>query len=526
MFGWKKVKDNTRKYRRVYFFLPRKNGKSILGSGIAIYLLLFDREAGAQVFSAAADREQAGIVFNVAKKMIEASPDLAVLCEAFKKSIVDYESGSSYHVLSSDAPNKHGKNSHGILFDELHTQSNRELWDTLTTSTSARAQPMTVVMTTAGYDKNSICWEVQEYAQGCVDGIIKDDEFLPLLFCASESDDWTDPKVWYKANPNLGVSKSYDYMVKECERAKSSPSYENTFKRLELNIWTEQESRFIQMHKWDECGQEPIDLEGLKNRECYGALDLSSNRDITAFCLAFPSEAKIETCPEDLINGKSESEKQDLYHSLGYNEEGLRIIRTYDAIWEMWVPEEMVKQRQGSTGGGKTITEKDAHRATTKVMRVKYGEWVKDGFLNITSGDVVDYDRVRKRIQELGQIYNIKEIAIDRWNALQISTQLMGDGFTIVPFGQGFASMSAPTKELDTLVLSKRIRHGGNPVIRWMAKNVSVMQDAAGNVKPNKEKSADKIDGIVALIMAIARASVNDSSSVYDDRGLLTTDDY
>jgi len=512
IFGWKRRSDKTRKYRRVYFFLPRKNGKSILASAIALYLLFCDGEQGAQIYSAASDREQAGIVFEVAKKMIEASEDLLEMCEVFKRSIVDYSSGGSYKVLSSDAPNKHGKNSHGILFDELHTQKTRELWDTLTTSTSARAQPLVVAMTTAGYDKSTICWEVHDYALGVRDGIILDDEFLPILYGADEDDDWTKEETWFKANPNLGISKSLEYMRTECERAKNSPSYENTFKRLELNMWTEQESRWIQMDKWDLCS-EPVDEKSLVGEPCYLGLDLSSNRDITAAMGLFPRELVKEEVAPDLIKDLSQEQIDRFLESMGYDQNGIRFVRRYDTLGWFWCPEETVKLRSGKLIGGE--------KETSRAARAKYNDWVQSGHLMTTPGNVIDYDRIRIKLNEIGDLYQIMELGYDPWNAMQLVLQLMGDGFKCVPVRQGFPSLSGPTKELETLVLSKRISHGGNPVLRWMARNVSAVQDSAGNIKPDKEKSADKIDGIVGLVVAIARAIQNDGGSVYDSRGLL-----
>jgi phage terminase large subunit-like protein len=465
IFGWKRP-DGTRKYRKVYVEVPRKNGKSTLGAGIALYLLFSDGEPGAEIYSAAADREQAAIIFDVARQMVDQDSDLRSRCEVFRRSIVVGKTGSAYHVLSADAPTKHGKNSHGVLFDELHAQPDRELYDVLKTSTGSRRQPLFVMFTTASYDKTSICWEEHEYATPLLAGSIHDDTYLPIIYAADQDEDWTDPKVWAQANPGLGESVLIQYLQDECNRAKESPAYQNTFRRLHLNQWTEQAERFLDMSSWDECaGQvDPSELEGCP---CWAGLDSASTIDITAFVLCFADQ------------------------------DG-----SYSWLPFFWVPEESIQKR----------SMKD---------RIQYDDWEKLGFIESTPGNVCDYDHIRERIKQLAEKYRIQAIAYDRWNASQLVTQLMNDGATMVPFGQGYQSMSAPTKELIKLVISRKLRHGGNPVLRWMASNVASKQDPAGNQKPDKAKSSEKIDGIVAEIMALGRAMVGGGkpSSIYEERG-------
>ena len=470
LFGWKRA-DGTRKYRTAYIEVPRKNGKSTLSAGLALYLTCADEEQGAEVYSAAADREQAAIVFDVAKQMAMNSPALAKRLKPFRRSMTYEEKASSYKVLSADAPTKHGLNASGLIFDELHAQPNRELYDVLTTSTGARRQPLTVLITTAGYDRHSICYEVHDYACKVRDGIVTDDSFLAVIYAAGEKDDWTDPKVWAKANPGLGQSVTVDYLTQECRKAKEIPAYENTFRRLHLNQWTEQATRWLSMDVWDRNATEANEF-ALEGRLCYAGLDLASTKDISALALVFPPDDDDES---------------------------------YSVLWKFWLPEDAMRQR----------SHKD---------RVPYDQWVKDGVISTTEGNVTDYDVLRRDINALGKRYNIREIAFDRWNATQLTTQLQGDGFTMVPFGQGFVSMAAPTKELEKLLLSNRLAHGGNPVARWMASNVAVRTDPAGNLKPDKEKSSEKIDGIVALVMALGRAIVQPApeESVYAARGLLT----
>ena len=472
LFGWKRA-DGTRRYRRAYIEIPRKNGKSTLCAGIALLLLFADGEAGAEVYSAAADRDQASIVFDSAKTMAEASPQLIKRCKPFKRSIVVPESNSFYRVLSADAYTKHGLNAHGIVFDELHAQPNRELYDVLNTSTGARKQPMMVMITTAGYDRNSICWEQHDVAKRVLearrigDAANDDPELFVFIAAADEGDDWTDESVWAKANPGLGVTVSLDYMRAQCRQAMQTPAYQNTFRRLHLNQWTSQESRWLDMAAWDGCSAVLPDLRG---RVCYGGLDLASTTDIAALALAFPP------------------------------------LRPNEPIWLLlffWIPKENMIER-------------------VRRDRVAYDLWAQQGLVEATPGNVIDYGYIERRIGELTKLYKLKEIAFDPWNATQVAQNLSNAGVTMIEMRQGMASMAAPTKEFNRLVLCQGLAHGGNLVLRWMADNVVVKSDAAGNLKPDKGMSRQRIDGIVASIMALDRLSRNagKKESVYKTRGL------
>jgi phage terminase large subunit-like protein len=464
LFGWKKKTDDTRKFRTVFVEVPRKNGKSTLLGGLGLYLLFSDKEHGAEIYSCASDREQASIVFESAKSMVESSPELRKRCQIYRKAITVESTGSSYKVLSADSFRLHGVNAHGVLFDEVHAQKNRDLWDVLTTSVGARRQPIVFGITTAGiYDKTSICWELHDYAIKVRDGIIEDDSFLPVVYNSEKEDDWTDSKVWKKSNPSFGVSIKKEYLRQECERAKLVPAYQNTFRRLHLNQWTEQSTRWIDMNVWDECLQ-PINEAELVGLPCYAGIDLSSTTDMSAFSLVFPKP-------------KGEFVVLPFY----------------------WIPEENMTQR----------SLKDS---------APYDAWVRDEFVYATSGNIIDYEFIRKKINELGERFNILEVATDRWNATHLITLLNDDGFKAFPFGQGFASMSAPSKEFLNLVLSNKLIHGNNPVLRWNVSNVSVKQDASGNIKPDKSTSTSRIDGLVATIMALGRAIASDraNDSVYE----------
>jgi phage terminase large subunit-like protein len=462
LFGWKRP-DGTRRFRTAYIEIPRKNGKSTLCAGLALYMLFSDGEAGAEVYSAAAEREQASIVFDIAAQMVASEAILRDNSKTFRKSIAVERTASSYKVLSADAYTKHGLNASAIIFDELHAQPNRDLWDVLATSTGARVQPLTIAITTAGYDRNSICWEQHEYASKIRDGIIEDDSFLPCIYGADKEDDFKDEATWIKANPAYGISIRKDYLEREAFRAGEMPSYENTFRRLHLNQWTEQAVRWLPMDRWDEA--EPFaEFDG---RPCWGGLDLASTTDIAAFVLV---------CPDD--------------------EGGIDVLPTF------WIPAENARLRE-------------------RRDRVPYEAWIKQGLIRATEGDVIDFNQIREDILKMHEKYNIQDVAVDRWNSTSLVTDLEGEGVKVAMFGQGFRSMSAPSKDLEALVMGRKCHHGNNAVMRWMASNVSIQSDPAANIKPSKKTSTEKIDGIVALVMALARSSqAGNTGSVYDDRGI------
>lgn len=469
------LKENGyRQFNTAYIEIPKKQGKSELAAAIALYLLLMDFEPSAEVYGCAADRNQAKIVFNVAADMVKKSPKLQKLIKV-KDSTKEMEvirDGSRYQALSADVANKHGFNTHGVIFDELHTQPNRKLYDVMTKgSGDARMQPLYFLITTAGDNVNSICYEIHQKAKDIIEGRKVDPTFYPVIYGADEGDDWTDPKVWMKANPSLGITVGIDKVETACEEAKQNPLDENTFRQLRLNQWVKQSVRWMPMDKWDACAF-PVSEADLEGRVCYGGLDLSSTTDITAFVLVFP--------PED---------EEDKYYILPY----------------FWVPEETLDLR-------------------VRRDHVPYDLWEKQGYLMTTEGNVVHYAYIEKFIESLEERFNIREIGYDRWGAVQMVQNLEGMGFTVVPFGQGFKDMSPPTKELLKLTLEKRIAHGGHPVLRWMVDNITIKKDPAGNIKADKEKSTEKIDGAVAAIMGLDRAirCGNDTGeSVYDHRGLL-----
>lgn len=469
LFGWKR-QDGTRRYRTFYLEIPRKNGKSTIAAGIALYLLHADGEPAAEVYSAAADRDQAAIIFEMARGMTLASQALLRRSQIFKRSIVAPSSGSTYKVLSADANTKHGFSPHGIMFDELHTQPNRQLWEALTTGTGARRQPLTVAITTAGYDRNSVCWELHEYAVKVATCKAEDDAFLGVIFTTDEDDDWTDEKAWARANPNLGISVGLEFLRGEARKAEQTPTYENAFRQLFLNQWTSQKSRFLPMRAWDLSAGEvdPLEIKGVPG---YAGLDLAATTDMTAFGFV----AKVD---ED-----------------------------FKVMPRFWIPEAKLRER----------IQRD---------QVPYDVWAKKGLVTITPGNVVDYRAMVRDIVDLReQGFDIREIGFDPWNATATVQELEAAGFKMVPIRQGFASMSGPTKELLTHVLAGHFHHGGHPVLRWNADNLEVARDPAGNVKPDKSQAKKRIDGLVACIMALDRALRNEGAegpSVYETRGLVT----
>ena len=408
--------NGYRQFNTAYIEIPKKQGKSELAAAVALLLTCGDGEERAEVYGCAADRQQASIVFNVAADMVRMCPALSKRVKILdsQKRLIYQPTGSIYQVLSADVGNKHGFNTHGVVFDELHTQPNRKLFDVMTKgSGDARMQPLYFLITTAGNDTKSICYEIHQKAQDIIAGRKVDHTFYPVIYGAEESDDWTDPAVWKKANPSLGITVGIDKVKDACESAKQNPGEENSFRQLRLNQWVKQAVRWI---------------------------------------------------PEDNLD--------------------LRVRRDH----------------------------------------VPYDVWERQGYLQTTEGNVVHYGYIEKFIESLGERFNIREIAFDRWGAVQMVQNLEGMGFTVVPFGQGFKDMSPPTKELMKLVLEQKIAHGGHPILRWMMDNIFIRTDPAGNIKPDKEKSTEKIDGAVATIMALDRAircGNENVESVYDTRGLL-----
>ena len=466
--------DGNRQFRTAFVEICKKVGKSELAAAVALYLLYADNEPSAEVYGAAADRQQASIVFDVAKQMVEMSPALMKRSKlmAATKRIVNYGNAGFYQVLSAEVGNKHGFSVSGLVFDEIHTQPNRQLYDVLTKGSSdARQNPLHFIITTAGTDRHSIAYELHTKAVDILEGRRSDPTFYPVVYGLKDDEDWEDEANWYKVNPSLGYTVDVERLRDAYREAKQNPADEITFKWLRCNMWVSSTVAWIPEQIYMR-GNEKIDMDALEGRDCYAGLDLSSTGDITAFVLMFP--------PRD------EDEK-------------------YIVLPYFWVPEETIPQR-------------------VKAASVPYDVWERQGFIQATEGNVIHYDFIEHFIEELGKKYHILEIAFDRWGAVQMVQDLEGMGFTVVPFGQGFKDMSPPSKEFYKILMEGKMIHGGNPVLRWMAGNVVIDTDPAGNIKVTKAKSKEKIDGIVAAIMALDRCIRHEGEkqgSVYDERGLI-----
>ena len=467
LFGWKNKKTNLRRYRTAYIQIARKNGKSTLAAALALLMLYVDDEKGSEVYSAASNRQQAGIVFEIAKGMIQNNKELNSRGKIFRNSIINEGKGNFYQAISSDSKTKHGFNSNCVVYDELHTAPNRELWDALATSVGSRRQPLIITITTAGFDRQSICYELYSYAKRILNKSLKDDTFYPCVFECDIDDDIQDEKVWKKANPNYGISLKKKYMKIESQKAMDVPSYLNTFKRLHLNMWTDSVSVWIPNSEWMECHQE-FNYDSLEGKECWGGLDLASTRDLSALTLVFKVEDKF-------------------------------VIMPY-----IFVPKENAIKR-------------------SKIDGVDYLTFIRENDVIATEGDVQDYSFIRKTINDLSKKYRIQSIAYDRWGASQLILDLTNqDGVPMSPLGQGFVSLSAPTKTFEREILAKNVIHPNNKCLNWCMSNVAIQEDASGNLKPAKNKSKEKIDPVVATICAFAEMMTMDSGeSVYDERGLI-----
>ena len=453
--------DGYRQYRQVLVEIPRKNGKSEIGAGVALKLLCADGERGAEVYSAAADRDQAALVYSVAEPMVQMSPVLSARCRitASRKNIVYKRTASRYRVISAEGRRQHGLNPSGIIFDEVHTQRDRRLWDALQMGTDVRSQPLVFAPTTAGIpDDAPLWWDLHEYARQVREGVFEDPTFYSVFYGASPDDDFDDPKVWRKANPALGSFLSFEKFEAAWRRAKRIPSEWNEFLRYRLNVPTQQADRWLSLEEWDACGGQ-IDWANFRGRECVAGIDLSTRRDITALVLAFKLD-------DDRIALKS----------------------------HFWLPQANVPTR--------------------------LEPWVRAGYIETTPGNAVDYAAVRRRLNELGTEYAIKEITFDEWNAQNLATELTNDGFEVSLQRFGLKSMSWPSKEFETWISEKMILHDRNPVLRWMADCVAVRVGPTATIcptKPDRYKSEKRIDGIVAAILAFGRLVVTDDGTQYID---------
>lgn len=462
LFGWKRP-DGFRKYRVCYVELPKKNGKTIVASAIALYLLTADGEKGAEIYAAAGEKTQASFCFDAAGVMVKQNPSFEQNgVKLWANSISVERTNNFFKPLSATADTKHGGNVHGVLFDELHIQKDRKLYDALQTGTANRQQPLIFIITTAGVKSpTEFGWEMHRYAMDVKEKAIIDETFLPVIYGAEDEDNIHSEKTWKKCNPNYGISVRKDFMLQQSEKAKKELTFLNSFKRFHLNIWTSSESAFIRLADWDLCNKKPVEENDFVGKVCTAGLDLGATSDFTALVLV---------------------------------DEDLNVLPYF------WIPKDRILDRKYGD----------------QIMR-----WVEQGYITATEGNITDYNFMEAKIKELASKFIIREIAYDPYNKAKTISDLTEAGIPMVEFRQGFLSMSPATKELERKILLKEINHGGNPVLKWMCNNMSIKTDPAGNIKPDKESSHDKIDGMVALLMALGRMVFGEKveviTSMYDD---------
>jgi len=496
IFGWYK-KDGTRRFREAHVSVARGNGKTTTLSGIGLFMLVADGEQKAEIYAAATKEDQAKLIFAEAVRMRNSSPELAAHVGKSHKALFVTDTNSTFQPLGADSTTLDGLHAHAGLVDELHAHPTRALHDVLASGTTTRLQSLMFSITTAGYRKDCFCREQEILGEKILERVLNDDSKFYYMARLDKDDDWADEKTWPKANPNLGVSVELEDLRRKAKTAKDAPQSLNTFLTKNMNMWVSQETRWMPMERWAECiGTSLVDtdvwkvrqatLARLKGRRCWAGLDLAKTIDVSALLLLFPPAAE-------------KTEEQD----------GKQVvIQAADPLWTVvpwfWVPAENVQLR-------------------VKTDQVPYDVWEREGFIIATEGDVVDQAFIRAGIREIRKDYKILELLYDPWNATQLSLELQADGLKVTELKQTVTVLTEPTSRLLAMVLGKELAHLGNPVLTWMASNVAVKKDANGNIRPDKDKSQERIDGIVALIMAIAGSIIaTPPQSVYLTRGVIT----
>lgn len=466
LYGWRRP-DGTRRYRRAYIEVPKKNGKSTLCSGLAIRALL--EGSGSEVYAAAASRDQAKIVFNEAANMVGASKELegVLTVRRSQNTIFWRDKQSVFRAIASDADTAQGKNASCVICDELHVWRSRDFFESLIYSGRARAEPLFVIITTAGDDLSGLCWEEHLYAQQVIKGEVEDLHHLALIYGAEDGDDWRSPETWRKANPSLGVTIAEETLAEDCQRAQESPTRENVFRRYSLNQWVGATAGFISLDEWmaEECRQ-PIDEQALLGRPCYGGIDLSRNRDLSAVVWCF------------------------------------QVGPLYYFLPRVYIPSAQISRR-----------EREDH--------VPYRSWIRDGFIRECQGEVTDYEQIRSDVIADSKLFDVREIGYDPYNAEHLCEQQLGllDGLNVVAHPQSMQKMCQPTQELQKIVKAGTIRHGAHPVIDWMVSGAAAYEDTNGNIRPIKKHSTTRIDGVVAAIIALGRCMGDERPpSVYTQR--------
>ncbi len=480
IFGWKRKADGRRRYRKSYCEVARKNGKSELADAIGIAATFFDGEYGAEGYSAATTRDQAKIVFDGVKTMVkmllEDSPAVAKALKVMTNQVVMSTTNSKFLAVSSDYDTMDGFNPHVAVIDEYHAHKTDGILGVLETGMGSRVQPLLFVITTAGFNTESPCYHLRKV---CVDILEKnkvDDTMFAMIFCLDEDDDWQDESVWVKANPNIGTTPTWDFMRSATVKAVNEGYHSQVqFRTKNLNQWMRASHVWMPLSKWDAVGpKEPWSLETMRatNAVCFGGLDLSSTRDVTAFCLLFPP-------------------------TLGWEHPRLK--------WWLFIPQETAHTRALNNG-------------------IDYLRWAEDGWITLTDGDWIDYDFIADEVLRITADLQVEACGYDRWHADHTVARLINAGMKMHPISQTSVNMNAPVKMYEKMLLSGEIEHDNNPVLRWMLGNVDLKTDSGGNVKFNKAKAANKIDGHQAAAMAIAEwmtAGTNSGRSIYETRDLI-----
>lgn len=467
--GWRRL-DGSRRFRYAYVEIPRKNGKSTLAAAIGLDMFLIDNENGAEIYSAATKRDQAKIIFDEAKRMVGLNKELSKKVVRLK-TVLEYEATQSkFEPLSSDSRTLDGLNPHCVLVDELHKHRDRTVFDVFDTALGARRQPLILVITTAGDDSSETVYaQENEYAINVLRGSVEDDSVFAYIATIDKEDKWDDPAAWAKANPNIGISIYADDLERQARKAVKSPSARSAFKRLRLNVRQGAAERAIDIELWNENHKHKIDIDKLLGRKCYGGIDLSSKIDLTAWVKLF----------EPIEDG------------------GPFII-----VPRFWMPAD-------------TVTEKEDRD------RVQYQRWIDAGLIETTSGNSIDYNVIEDAIWNDSQHFEIISTAYDPWNATQMTSSLYEKGMEMNEFVQGSKSYAEPVKEFDALLADRRVEHGDNPVLKWMAGNMMYVRDKNENKMPSKKASVGRIDGMSATLMALGRWVLTDRTpSIYDKEEL------
>lgn len=467
-YGWKRT-NGRRRFRQSYLDVGRKNGKTTYAGGEALYNFIADGEVAAEIYTVATTYPQASICFNETKLILKNSPQVKSKLEVWSGAITQQSNGSTFKPLHSKSDNLDGLNPSFAIIDEFHAHPDNSMFEIIDSGMGSRIMPMLSIITTAGYNKQGPCYRFRDVAIKVLQGILEQDDLFAMIFSMDKEDDWEDEKMWRKSNPNLDISFEIAYLQDRYKAAKNDPSKLTGFKTKNLNLWVDAETVWLPDDQWQQCD---FGIKDLTNQSCTGGLDLSSTRDLSSLCLDF-----------QLPDG------------------------TDAFIWKFWMPEDNIAER----------VNKD---------KVPYDMWIKQGYITTTPGNVTDYDFIKADIIKLREQYKIKSIAYDRWNSSQLIINLTDEGLKMLPFGQGYGSMSAPTKEIERIVYTNKLNHMGNPVMRWMISNVAISRDPAGNIKVDKAKAVEKVDGVVAMVMAKGQQMTPDKDNkpdineIYKERGI------